>query len=96
MGTNLLIVASEDFSEIRVSTIGELEPEYGFTTVRKLPGAQDIFMAIKVKEHLGVQHSKLAVFDLQGRFLLDDGPWVDIGDVKYEGLDVSRARQTGA
>jgi len=87
MGTNLLIVASEDFSDIRVRTIGDVEPEYGFTAVRKLPGTRDLFIALKVKEVDGVQHTKMTVFDVEGRFHLRGGPWLNIGDVKYEGLD---------
>ena len=29
-GTNLLIIASEDFSEVIVKRVGPLDPEYGF------------------------------------------------------------------
>lgn len=60
-GTNLLIIASEDFSEVIVKRVGPLDPEYGFTAVRKLPGT-DLYVALKVRgaklrmccEHLDV------------------------------------------
>jgi soluble calcium-activated nucleotidase 1 len=86
MGTNLLLIASDDFSHIDVRRVGPLESDYGFTSVRKLPGTDNIFMALKVKELKGATHSKLCVFDLDGRLYLDNG-FYDVGDIKYEGLE---------
>ena len=40
LGTNLLIVASEDFKSIRVQTIGPLQKDRGFTTLRHIPGRE--------------------------------------------------------
>jgi hypothetical protein len=30
---------------------------------------------------------KLAIFSLEGHMLLQDGGWVDLGPVKYEGIE---------
>lgn len=49
-GSNLLLIASADFSIIEIKTIGPLEREYGFTSLKKIPGSKELFMALKVKE----------------------------------------------
>merc|ERR1711871_1849772 len=68
-GSNLLLVANEDFSDIDVRTIGDIEPEYGFSSLRKLPGTAQTYVAIKVKELSDppVTLSKVIVFDLDGK-----------------------------
>ena len=38
LGSNLLLVASEDWSDVSVRRVGAVEPLYGFTAVRQLPG----------------------------------------------------------
>lgn len=38
LGTNILMSTSEDFSDIVVHTIGPFEPEWGFSSLRKIPG----------------------------------------------------------
>jgi hypothetical protein len=72
-----LLVASEDFSRIEVRRVGPLDPKYGFTTLRKLPGLNDTYIALKVAEFANathdVQHTVLTVFDLSGRILMEDG-----------------------
>ena len=68
-GSNLLLVANEDFSEINVRTVGDIEPEYGFSSLRKLPGTAQTYVAIKVKELSDppVTQSKVVIFDLDGK-----------------------------
>ena len=86
-GSNLLIVSSEHFQHMRVIEVGPLEPEWGFTAVRKLPGSKDTFMALKVREVGDETSTKLCVFDLQGQFLTDP-PFIEVdGKIKYEGLE---------
>ena len=78
------------------------QPEYGFTSVRKVPGTKDAFIALKVKERGDVTDTLLTVFGLDGRFLLDARPgqvpgsdvagadagaWIRVGTDKFEGLD---------
>ncbi len=50
MGTNVLLVADEDFRHINVSSVGPLEPEWGFSSVRRVPGMRDVFAALKCRE----------------------------------------------
>eukprot|EP00930_Biecheleria_cincta_P015808 TRINITY_DN13059_c0_g1_i1.p1 TRINITY_DN13059_c0_g1~~TRINITY_DN13059_c0_g1_i1.p1 ORF type:complete len:362 (-),score=68.65 TRINITY_DN13059_c0_g1_i1:61-1146(-) len=85
-GTNLLLIASEDFSEIEVRTLGPLEPEWGFAALRKVPGTNDTYAALKVLEVGDRTETKLAVFDLRGNMLLDP-PFQHVDSVKYEGLE---------
>ena len=84
-GTNILLVASENFADIRVHRIGPLEPEYGFTSLKKIPGSQELFMALKVREVLEdpnspipTTHTKLCIFDLDGNLYLEQ-PAADQG-----------------
>ncbi len=50
LGTNLLLICSETFDQIEVRHLGPLELEWGFTSVKKLPGSNDTFVALKVRE----------------------------------------------
>jgi len=97
-GTNLLIVANEDFSEIDVKTVGVVEPEYGYTSLKKIPGSRNAFMALKVREIVEdgnikpSTHTKLCIFDEDGRFYLESGVeqangFVHVSDLKFEGLE---------
>jgi len=86
-GGNLLIQANEDFTEIVVKRVGPLQPEYGFTAVRKLPGT-DMYVALKVKETEvpNIQHTVITVFDSEGNIRMDP-PFVHVADFKYEGIE---------
>lgn len=81
--TNLLLVASEDFSSIEVRRVGPLEPEWGFTAVRKVPGTDSVFLALKAMEVDGRTATRIGLFELQGsgfepRLLLDP-PFQHVG-----------------
>ena len=52
-GTNLLITCNQYFSDLVVTRLGPLEKEYGFSSVRKIPGTKDLFVALKVREVQG-------------------------------------------
>lgn len=99
-GSNLLLIASEDFSEVTVRTLGEVEPAFGFSALRKLPGTRGLYAALKTAEYTDrdtgrrVTRTKMSVFDLNGEFYMSgDGsssssPWVLVDEqYKYEGLD---------
>ena len=88
-GTNLLIVANEDFSRIDVKGLGPLERDYGFTAVRKVPGTDGLYLGLKVKEISSPStqtHTKICMFDLNGKMYFDP-PFLPIGDMKFEGLE---------
>ena len=86
-GTNLLITTAEDFSDIKVSRIGPLEREYGFTSVRQLE--EDLFVALKVREVNGETATKMTVFALNGTLYMDPA-FVNVDSVnKFEGLEIN-------
>lgn len=94
--TNLLLLASEDFASISVHRFGPLEKEWGFSAVRKVPGSDATFMALKVREVDGQTATKVVLFDLEEgepRMLLEPsmqpvgGGSEELAGVKYEGLE---------
>jgi len=95
-GTNFLFLASEDFSSIEVRHLGPLQLEWGFSALRKVPGHDSTYLALKVYEVNGRTETRIALFDLLGpggepRMLLDP-PFQPVGDskeseAKYEGLE---------
>jgi len=96
MGSNVLLIASEDFRHIETRTVGPLQPDRGFTSLRKVPGTEDHFLAIKVREVGEDISSWITVFDTEGNMLLDqqadqnvdsDGFLPIPDDLKFEGLE---------
>jgi soluble calcium-activated nucleotidase 1 len=94
-GTNLLLVATEDFRDIRVVEVGPLQPDRGFTALRKIPGTEDHFLALKVREVGDETATWLATFDSKGNMLMDpklkgvdgNGFLLVDAEIKYEGLE---------
>ena len=86
MGSNIFIVASEDFTTIDVRTVdGGGGNDRGFTAVRKVPGTANDFAALSVREVGDHTATWMVVFDItDGRVLLED---VVADGVKYEGLE---------
>lgn len=95
MGTNLLLLASDHFRDIAVVHVGPLQPDRGFTAIRKIPGTQDHFLALKVREVGDEASTWIAAFDSKGTMLLDAQADSDVDEhgflfvahVKYEGLE---------
>lgn len=82
---NWLIVADEGFTNIRVVRLAHHDSRYGFTSVKRLPGSQHLFMALRVHEDGSKHHTQAAVLDLQGNFYTDP-PYIEVGSRKFEGL----------
>jgi len=82
---NLLIVADEGFTNIRVTRLAYHDRRYGFTSVKRVPGSQRLFMALRVHEDGDKQHTQAAILDLDGNFYTDP-PYVEVGSRKFEGL----------
>jgi len=86
---DLLIVADESFSNIKVTRLAHHDKRYGFTSVKKLPGSQKLFMVLRVHEDGAkdnvVHHSQAAILDLEGNFYTDP-PYIEVGPRKFEGL----------
>ena len=98
-GSNLIIYANEDFSEIRTGTVGPLETQWGFSSMAAIPQSE-LVLAIKVKELGDITESKLTVFNItdQSIHISEDisdselnangtGGFVSAGNVKFEGVE---------
>ena len=85
-GTNVLLLADENFSTIEQLNIGPLEPDWGFAAVRKVPGTNDTYAALKVLEVGSQTATKICVFDLKGNMLMEP-PFLHVKDQKFEGLE---------
>ncbi|EJW85501.1 calcium activated nucleotidase 1 [Wuchereria bancrofti] len=86
-GTNYLLSASEDFSDIKYQQIGPLSSTRGFSAFQFVPGTSDrIIVALKSeeKDRLPVA-SYITVFNHEmGHILLEEVPL--FGKFKYEGI----------
>ncbi|KDO18889.1 hypothetical protein SPRG_15841 [Saprolegnia parasitica CBS 223.65] len=87
-GSNKLVLASEDFSDIEVRTVGVLVPERGYASFKFVPGTNDsVIAALKSVEDnvAGTQATYLSVIDVAtGSVLLPDTEVP--GRSKFEGL----------
>jgi len=85
MGTNLLITANEEFSDIQVSHVGPLQPTHGFSSFKFIPDSKDeILVALKSEEVEGKVSTYMTVITMEGRVLMEE---TRIGDKKYEGIE---------
>jgi len=90
-GTNKLISASDDFSDINVVDVGTVEPTRGFASFKFVPGTDDnVAMALKSVEMGGYNgkdetvQTYVTFFEVDtGKVLMDDQL---IENQKYEGL----------
>lgn len=84
-GTNLLLSAAQDFSDISVSHVGTVVPTHGFSSFKFIPDTDDqIIVALKSEEDAGRVATYILAFTLDGRLLL---PETKVGNVKYEGIE---------
>jgi len=84
--TNVLITASEDFSDISVIRVGELNLCRGFSSFKFIPGTDDnIAIGLKTMEVDDDIATYVTVFDVNtGEVILPD-QWIDSS--KYEGIE---------
>lgn len=88
-GSNKLVIASEDFQNIRVVDVGVVTPERGFSSFHFVPHTNEsVVVAIKGVELHGDQDTFLTVFDIKGHVLLRETRLP--GHYKYEGLNFAR------
>ncbi|KAK6643364.1 hypothetical protein RUM43_004869 [Polyplax serrata] len=85
MGTNLLITCDENFQNIKVFKIGDVNPSHGFSSFKFIPGSEDeVIFAIKSEELKGSVSSYAMAFKINGKILMSE---TKIGDTKYEGIE---------
>jgi len=56
-GTNVLLVADEHFRNVTARTVGPVEPEWGFSALRRVPGTDGVLMVLKCREVAGVMRT---------------------------------------
>lgn len=83
-GGNQLVIASEDFCDIRTLEIGPRNPERGMSSFKLVPGHPDECVGLKSVEIGERTESYLFCFNLDGEVLTDD---LHIGDYKCEGVE---------
>lgn len=84
-GGNRLVIANEDFSQIRTLEVGERVPERGVSSFKILPGHSNECVGLKSVEIGERTESYLFCFNLDGEVLQED---LFIGDYKCEGLEI--------
>lgn len=84
-GSNILIIASEDFSQIRTLEVGERVPERGVSSFKILPGHPNECIGLKSVEIGDHTESYLFCFNLDGEVLQED---TLIGRYKCEGIEI--------
>ncbi len=85
-GANIKLTANENFTDIRKSTVGELNaPSHGFSSFKFIPGTGDeVIVALKSEELEGKIATYVMAFKLDGTILY---PETKIGGRKYEGIE---------
>lgn len=82
--SNLLIVADEDFHNIRTVMVGERIPERGVSSFKLIPGRVDECIGLKSVEIGDRTETYLFCFDLDGNVLQED---TFVGNYKCEGVE---------
>lgn len=85
-GCNVLISAEENFSNIKVTTLGDYKATHGFSSMKFLPGTDDkIILALLTEELNGETSTYITAFTTDGTILLPQER-IDT-NLKYEGLE---------
>ena len=85
MGSNVIIIADENFSRLRTVTVGERIPTHGFSSCKFIPGTEDeLMVALKSEEIEGKVATYMMVFNMEGKVLFQEDK---IGDRKFEGIE---------
>ncbi|WP_111495321.1 hypothetical protein [Marinobacter bohaiensis] len=84
-GGNTLVIADEDFTDIRTLTVGERVPERGVSSIKLVPGRPNECIGLKSVEIGDRTETYLFSFDLDGRVLQED---TLIGAYKCEGVEI--------
>ena len=84
-GSNVMLIADEQFNDIEVVHIGTPTPTEGFSGFKFVPGTNDQYIvALKTFESEDSVKSFILAFDLKGNVLLNE---TEFADVKYEAVE---------
>lgn len=84
-GTNILIVADENFDSIQTLEVGERIPERGVSSFKLVPGRANECIGLKSVEIGDHTETYLFCFDLDGNILQED---TFLGHYKCEGVEI--------
>jgi len=84
-GTNMLLIVSEDFSQVRQYTVGMLDPLRGVSSFKFIPFRESEVIALKTIEHQDRVESFVTVYNLVTQEVLMEDQKID--DVKFEGVE---------
>lgn len=85
-GTNFLIKADDDFSNVTFKQVGNLDPLHGFSSFKFIPNTDDqIVIAIKSMEYKDKVSTFIMAFDLDGRVLMEER--LVNNEMKFEGIE---------
>lgn len=84
-GGNTLLIADEEFNDIRTVTVGERTPERGISSFKVIPGHPHECVGLKSVEIGDTVETYLFCFDLDGNVLKND---TFIGSYKCEGVEI--------
>ena len=80
-----MFVVSEDFTDIQVSQIGDINLTHGFSSFKFVPGTNhNVIVALKSEEDGDKKASYIMVFDIDGKILFEERK---VGDKKFEGIE---------
>ena len=84
-GTNVLISCKDDFTDINVVHVGQLDITHGFSSFKFIPGTQQQeILALKTKEVDGNISTYIMVFDIHGNVIM---PEEYFAADKFEGVE---------
>jgi len=91
-GGNILISCRfSDFGAMKVTEIKQkTEPTRGFSSLRFVPGHNNLLLALKTEENGEKQKSYITLFDTNGEVQV---PEQYLGDEKFEGLEIKPVRE---
>lgn len=83
--TNLMFIVDEDFKDIQISRIGELNPARGFSSFKFVPGTNHtVIVALKSEEVGEKKATFILVFTIDGNIICQEQL---VGNKKYEGVE---------
>lgn len=97
-GSNIIIMASHDFSDITWITVGTKTPERGYSSAKFLPGSRDSVLITLKSEENSKEGTQKTYVSIVGEVPMGSGVWkvlmeeteLPIG-AKFEGLEILAA-----
>jgi len=71
-GSNVMLIASEDFKNIEVLTVGKITPTRGFSSFKFIPERDWEIVALKTEENNNSFKSYITVFTITGEILMEE------------------------